>query len=225
MFSKKIFISQPMRGKTKEEIVKERDVVIEYLKKKYPDCSIIDSVLDLGENRSPVYYLSKSIELLSTADLAVFMPGYSKARGCRLEYLIATAYGIPVEVYVGDEKGEFTLPNWEADWVEQKYPNCNMITVNQVKELFYNADKDGYLMSLTKEELMAGYSLFLCVKCAEKVASKILDEAEDRDKALEVLNGIWTDEVKEIEEGLARTSIPKITITRKLLTGQDKDEK
>ena len=33
MFNKKIFISQPMRGKTKEEIVKERDAVIEYLKK------------------------------------------------------------------------------------------------------------------------------------------------------------------------------------------------
>lgn len=198
MFSKKIFISQPMRGKTKEEIVKERDAVVEYLKKKYPDCSIIDSVLDLGENRSPVYYLSKSIELLSTADLAVFMPGYSKARGCRLEYLIATAYGIPVEIYTDDEKGEFTLPDWEADWVEEKYPNCNMYKVNQVKDLFHNASEDIELTSLTKEELMAGYSLFLCIKCAEAVVPVLLEE---------------------LEKMTARTPITKM-----VFTGQDKDE-
>lgn len=218
MFSKKIFISQPMRGKTKEEIVKERDAVIEYLKKKYPDCSIIDSVLDLSENRSPVYYLSKSIELLSTADLAVFMPGYNEARGCRLEYLIATAYGIPVEMYTGDEKGELILPNWEDGWVDENYTNCDMTNVSIVKNLFHYYGTD--LLALTKEELMAGYSLFLCVRYAETTARKLLEEAEDQDKALEVLNGVGTDEVKEIEERLARMPTPEI-----VLTGQDKDEK
>ena len=161
--------------------------------------------------------------MLSTADLAVFMSGYNEARGCRLEYLIATAYGIPVEIYTGDEKDTYTLSNWEAGWVDENYPNCNLIKVNQVKDLFYNASEDKELLSLTKEELMAGYSLFLCIKCAEAVVPVLLEkleENEDPDKALEVLNGIGTDEMKQIEERAARTPITKM-----VFTGQDKDEK
>ena len=103
-----------------------------------------------------------------------------------------------------------------------------MIKVNQVKDLFYNASVDTGLLSLTKKELMAGYSLFLCIRCAEAAAHVLLEKLEkneDPDKALEVLNGIGTDEMKEIEERAARTPIPKISITRKLLTGQDKDKK
>ena len=212
MFSKKIFISQPMRGKTKEEIVKERDAVIEYLKNKYPDCSIIDSVLDLGENRSPVYYLSKSIELLSTADLAVFMPGCNEARGCKLEYLIATAYDIPVEIYTGEENVERTLPNWEDHFIEEQYPNCNVIKVKQVKDLFYNAN-DPELLSLTRDELLAGYGIFLGVKCAEEVTSKFLKENRDPDnKILDALNGIVADQIKVIDDPLARAPVTKIML-------------
>ena len=39
----KVFISQPFKGRTDKEISDERDAVIEYLKQKYDDISIIDS--------------------------------------------------------------------------------------------------------------------------------------------------------------------------------------
>ena len=70
----KVFISQPMKGRTDKEILDERDAVIEYLKQKYSDISIIDSFLDIEPpevKTISVFYLGKSIQLLSDADLCV----------------------------------------------------------------------------------------------------------------------------------------------------------
>lgn len=43
---------------------------------------------------TPLWYLGKSIELLSTADVAYFLKGWNTARGCRIEYMCANDYGI-----------------------------------------------------------------------------------------------------------------------------------
>ena len=56
------------------------------------DAEIIDSFID-GEG-TPLWYLGKSIELLSTADIAYFLKGWNTARGCRIEYMCASDYGI-----------------------------------------------------------------------------------------------------------------------------------
>lgn len=42
----------------------------------------------------PLWYLGKSLELLSTADIAYFAPGWNEARGCRIENQCAKEYGI-----------------------------------------------------------------------------------------------------------------------------------
>ena len=52
------------------------------------------NVLDISENKSPIYYLAKSIELLDKADAVVFMPGWQQYRGCRIEFQVAKDYGI-----------------------------------------------------------------------------------------------------------------------------------
>lgn len=92
--NKKIFISQPMNGKTKEQIVKERQEFIvntvDFYSRK---CEIINSILDLEEGKSPMYHLSKSIKLLDQADVVWFMKGWEKARGCKIEHIVAVAYG------------------------------------------------------------------------------------------------------------------------------------
>ena len=41
----KIFISQPMRNRTDDEILSERAKITEYLTKKYSEVEIIDSLL------------------------------------------------------------------------------------------------------------------------------------------------------------------------------------
>ena len=94
----KLFISQPMRGKTDEQIKKERDKVIPKLHQQYgKNIEILDTIFDLEEGTSPLVYLAKSIEVLAQADLAYFMEGWEEARGCVVEYLCATRYGIKVE--------------------------------------------------------------------------------------------------------------------------------
>lgn len=87
----KIMISQPMRGKTEEQVRNEREELVKQLESKGHE--VIDTVLDLSDDKSPIYYLSKSIELLDKADAVVFMPGWKEARGCRIEYSIANEYG------------------------------------------------------------------------------------------------------------------------------------
>lgn len=89
----KIFISQPMKGLSEKEIKFNREKAIKNIKSLYgDDAEIIDSYID-GDG-TPLWYLGKSIELLSTADVAYFLKGWNTARGCRIEYMCASNYGI-----------------------------------------------------------------------------------------------------------------------------------
>lgn len=95
---KKLFISQPMRGKTDEEILKEREEAIEEAKKIYgKDIEVIDSFFQNAPvDAKPLWFLGKSIELLSTADAVYFAEGWEKTRGCIIEHECAVRYGIPI---------------------------------------------------------------------------------------------------------------------------------
>lgn len=95
---KKLFISQPMRGKTNEEILKEREKAINEAKKIYgKDIEVIDSFFqDAPVDAKPLWFLGKSIELLSTADLVYFTNGWEKTRGCIIEHECAVRYGVAI---------------------------------------------------------------------------------------------------------------------------------
>ena len=93
----RVFISQPMNGKTYSEIKNERKKAIEAVRKEYPDeeIRIIDNLLEeYYEIANPMWCLGNSIELLSTADVAYFADGWNNARGCRIEFICAYEYGI-----------------------------------------------------------------------------------------------------------------------------------
>lgn len=100
---KKLFISQPMKGKTDEEILAVREKAIESAKKYLKECGendeieVIDSFFQKApEEARPLWFLAKSLELLSTADVAYFAKGWEYARGCRIENECAIEYGIDV---------------------------------------------------------------------------------------------------------------------------------
>lgn len=94
---KKIFISQPMKDKTDEEIISERERIIELCKKKYGDIEIIDSFFENAPHDArPLWFLAKSLELLSTADIAFFADGWKNYRGCKIEHECAKEYGIEI---------------------------------------------------------------------------------------------------------------------------------
>lgn len=69
----KVFISQPMRDKTDAEIKEERERIIDACKNKYGEIDVIDSFFESApHDAKPLWFLGKSFELLSTADIAVF---------------------------------------------------------------------------------------------------------------------------------------------------------
>jgi hypothetical protein len=90
----KVFISQPMKGKSDEEIRKERELACDYLNNLYKEnYQIIDSYFP-DFNGNAVAFLGKSIEKLSEATVAVFLSGWEHARGCRIEHDVAINYEI-----------------------------------------------------------------------------------------------------------------------------------
>ena len=95
---KRLFISQPMRDKTDEEILAEREKAVKVTKKMLnEDVEVIDSFFqESPADAKPLWFLGKSLELLSGADIAYFVKGWQTARGCRIENTCAIEYGIPV---------------------------------------------------------------------------------------------------------------------------------
>ena len=94
----KLFISQPMRGKTDEEILAVREKAIESVERNLGEkVEVIDSFFqNAPADAKPLWYLGKSLELLSTADVAYFAKDWEKYRGCRIENTCAVEYGIDV---------------------------------------------------------------------------------------------------------------------------------
>lgn len=101
---KKLFISQPMKGKTNEEIEAERAKAMEEAKAVLnDDVEIIDSFFkNAPVDARPLWFLGKSIELLSVADIAYFAKDWDKYRGCKIEHTAAQEYGIKVIEYAED---------------------------------------------------------------------------------------------------------------------------
>lgn len=97
---KKLFISQPMRGKTDEEILKEREIAIEKARDVLgEEVEVIDSFFQSAPvNAKPLWFLGKSLELLSTADIVYFADGWENARGCKIEHECVVEYGIDIIV-------------------------------------------------------------------------------------------------------------------------------
>lgn len=87
-----IFISQPMQGKTNERIREERKDLVKEIEANG------DTVLDTVFEEAPknvdeaIWFLAKSIEYLANADKVIFMRGWNKARGCKIEHEVAVEY-------------------------------------------------------------------------------------------------------------------------------------
>lgn len=102
---KKLFISQPMKGKTNEEILAEREYAIKQVESMIKEpVEVIDSFFqDAPADAKPLWFLGKSLELLSTADIAYFARGWREARGCRIENICASEYHIQHVIREGGE--------------------------------------------------------------------------------------------------------------------------
>ena len=95
---RKLFISQPMKDKTYEQIISERRIALQtamqYLNE---EVEVIDSVFrDIPKDVNPLWCLGQALKLMSTADVVYFADGWQNYRGCKIEHDCAEAYGLRI---------------------------------------------------------------------------------------------------------------------------------
>lgn len=99
----KVFFSQPMRGKTGEQIRAERDEWVDrFSKLSNKEIEVIDTVFDDLDNEdptTPLKCLGMSLYMMADADIVVFLPGWFNARGCKIEHECAEKYGKKIMDY------------------------------------------------------------------------------------------------------------------------------
>ena len=102
---KKAMLSQPMAGKTNEEIVATREKAINALEeKRYEVVNTLftdewyskEAMAERGVVQIPLCFLAKSLENMSLCHAAYFCKGWKNARGCRIEHEAAVAYGLEI---------------------------------------------------------------------------------------------------------------------------------
>ena len=94
----KLFISQPMNGRTDEEIKGEREKAIKLCKRYLGnDIEFLDSFIEgVAHEENPLWYLGESIKVLSQADYAFFCENWENSRGCVIEHECAEKYNIHI---------------------------------------------------------------------------------------------------------------------------------
>lgn len=122
----RLFIAQPMTGKSDDEINLIRGIVsrayIDHLieTKEFTTVELIDQVNipdpegieNLSGKEKRLTYLGRSIQLIATADIVIFAGDWREAKGCVVERLICVDYDIPIydikaymskHRYIGDQ--------------------------------------------------------------------------------------------------------------------------
>ena len=101
----KAMLSQPMAGKTDEEIIATRERAIKALSEKgyeivntlfTDDWYSKEQMEKRGVVQIPLCFLAKSLENMSKCHAAYFCKGWEKTRGCRIEHEAAKAYGVEI---------------------------------------------------------------------------------------------------------------------------------
>ena len=95
---KKIYISQPVRGRATDEIIAERKALIAdaAVELRTDDLEVLGTYRGVYNDKHPMRLLAWALEKMADADAAIFAPGWRDARGCRVEHRAASEYGIPI---------------------------------------------------------------------------------------------------------------------------------
>lgn len=111
--SMKAMLSQPMAGKTDEEIIATREKAIKALESKgYEIVNTLftdewynkESMEARGVVQIPLCFLAKSLENMSLCHAVYFCKDWENARGCRIEHEAAVAYGLEIIYEEGEQE-------------------------------------------------------------------------------------------------------------------------
>lgn len=125
---KKLFVSVPMKGRTEDEIrtsiEKMHEIAEVFMNEKL---ELIDSYVKDNppeDGQTSIWYLSKSIEKLSSADVFVGITEVYDWNGCFIESQIAQRYGIKSF----SVPGEYVIENY------YKLAEANYQAIRRLKE-------------------------------------------------------------------------------------------
>ena len=101
----KAMLSQPMAGKSDEEIINTRNRAIDALTER--GYEIVNTLFtdewysqktmkERDVENIPLCFLAKSLENMSLCHAAYFCKGWEEARGCRIEHEAAKVYGLKI---------------------------------------------------------------------------------------------------------------------------------
>lgn len=89
----KYFISQPIYGKSTEEIKCMREHIENAIRSEDQNAEFIDSyVPGCQDDTSEVWQLGRMISLMHEADKVVFAPGWENYLDCRIQHICAKEY-------------------------------------------------------------------------------------------------------------------------------------
>ena len=106
-----VFISQPMTGKSEEEILATRQKAIEKIHQFFDadgvEINIIASYIDDATRKHfrkytsddinwDIFWLSQSLERLAMADAIWLCEGWEHSKGCNIEFACAIQYGLGI---------------------------------------------------------------------------------------------------------------------------------
>lgn len=92
----RVFISQPMKWRSDAEILATRQRALDKVQDRLgKEVELIESFFQAAPtDAKPLWFLGKSLQVMSQADLVFFVEGWQNMRGCRIEHQCAVDYGI-----------------------------------------------------------------------------------------------------------------------------------
>ena len=118
---RKLFVSLPMKGLDTKAIRDTMFRIWHIIEDEFDEkFELIDSVI---EEMPPddvdcgTWYLGKSINFLSSADICVFHPNWREARGCVIEHMICALYNL----YYVDMSIDYDLGSFDNDVIDNTY--------------------------------------------------------------------------------------------------------
>lgn len=123
---KKLFISCPMKGRTRENIEKSMDKMHKMAELIFDqELEVIQSYIEEEPPKNVnerIWYLGKSILLLSEADYYIGVDYTIFYSGCKVENRVAEEYGVP-HTYVSMSQIMPDAQELEHEWLELENPN------------------------------------------------------------------------------------------------------
>ncbi len=154
----KVFISQPPERKTTDGLREEARIVSK-LKERYDeDIEVVSaSAISTSAEGNPLYVLAKVIEALSTADIAIFAPGWSKQMSVEID--TARTYGVPIVDY--DDLFYDELPRYVVDNCDIQHEAKPLSDADIESLKLHNPSKKHPVMNVGTGNLMVYYGNFI----------------------------------------------------------------